>query len=280
VSEIPAVSSFDSTDGSSNANLVDSGQWNSQWQASRAPRRLRPWRDYLSWRFSKVFRQYIMTGNRVLEIGCGGSRFLPYFARDLKAEVWGLDYAGAGVATAKSALHRAGVSGMIVQGDLFGTHQIPEGSFDVVFSAGFIEHFTDTQDVVNRIVRFAKPGSGLIITEIPNFGGMNGVLQERADPAFYDQHIVLSPSDIDEAHRESGAQPITRAKYFGTFAPGCVNFSRKLASAPQPLRAVLSRSVGIPQIIVTAPLWMAHIELESATLSPYILGVYKRNEPS
>ena len=87
---------------SRNTNLIGSEQWDSQWAISRAPRRLRAWRDYLSWRLARVFRQHIKPGDRVLEVGCGGSRFLPYFARDLGAEVWGLDFAPAGVFQCKS----------------------------------------------------------------------------------------------------------------------------------------------------------------------------------
>src|SRR5664279_2041222 len=92
-----------------NTNLIGSDQWNASWAAAAAPRRLRPWRDYVSWRFARIFREYIKPGDRILEIGCGGSRFLPYFARELGAAVWGMDFAAEGVITAKAALARAGV---------------------------------------------------------------------------------------------------------------------------------------------------------------------------
>src|SRR5664279_4123017 len=84
-----------------NTNLIASEQWNASWATSAAPIRLRPWRDYVSWRFARFFREYVRPGDRVLEVGCGGSRLLPFFARDLGAEVWGFDFAPAGVSTAK-----------------------------------------------------------------------------------------------------------------------------------------------------------------------------------
>ena len=70
--------SIDCTSDSSpaNKNLVTSEQWDASWASMDAPLRLRPWRDYVSWRFAKLFRQYIKPGDRVLEVGCGGSRFL------------------------------------------------------------------------------------------------------------------------------------------------------------------------------------------------------------
>src|SRR5664279_5105299 len=140
-----------------NTNLIEADQWDASWAAISAPRRLRPWRDYVSWRFARIFREYIKAGDRVLEVGCGGSRLLPYFAKDLGAEVWGFDFAPAGVNNAKAALARAGVEGRIYRGDLFGNAGVPLDFFDVVYSGGFIEHFTDTTDAVRHIVRFAKP---------------------------------------------------------------------------------------------------------------------------
>src|SRR5664279_6195366 len=215
-----------------NTNLIEADQWDASWAAISAPRRLRSWRDYVSWRFARVFREYIKPGDRVLEIGCGGSRFLPYFARELGAEVWGLDFAPAGVSNAKAALERAGVRGTIIEGDLFNTTDIPEEQFDVVFSGGFIEHFTDTTDVLKKIVRFAARGSGLVITEVPNFGGLNGKIQRLADPVLYNQHVVLSPDAMDMAHQKAGAEPVSSAAYFGCLGLGAVNLSRGLSQLP------------------------------------------------
>ena len=86
--------------------------------------------------------------------------FSALFAKDLGAEVWGFDFAPAGVSSAQAALRRVGKKGTIVQADLFAENPIPTDYFDVVFSGGFIEHFEDTAGVVNRIVRFANPARG------------------------------------------------------------------------------------------------------------------------
>ena len=276
MSETESTISLEEAPESANSNLIGSGQWNTQWAASHGPRRLRAWRDYVSWRFARLFREYIRPGDRVLEIGCGGSRFLPYFARELGAEVWGLDFAPAGVSNAKAALERAGVRGTIIEGDLFNTTDIPEEHFDVVFSGGFIEHFTDTADVLTRMVRFAKRGSGIVITEIPNFLGLNGKIQEKVDPQFYRQHVCLSPSAMDEAHRAAGAATVRSACYFGGLGLGAINLSRKLSRLPTPLAGVVARALEVPQFILTAPLWAMRLELDSTVTSPYLLGVYRR----
>ena len=260
-----------------NTNLIGVGQWDSQWSLSRAPRRLRPWRDYLSWRFAQVFREHVKSGDRVLEIGCGGSRFLPYFAKDLGAEVWGLDFAPAGVASARAALLRAGVKGTIVEGDLFTTRDVPQNAFDVVFSGGFIEHFTDTADVLQHIVRFAKPGTGLVITEVPNVGGWPfSKLQKRLDPELYAQHVLITRSMMDAAHAEAGAKPVCPAEYFGTLALSVINYNRALLHVSPFVHSALRRSLEISQFLATAPLWALRAQFETAAFSPLILGVYRR----
>ena len=259
-----------------NRNLVEAEQWDASWASTSAPLRLRPWRDYVSWRFDCLFREYIKPGDRVLEVGCGGSRFLPYFAKDLGAEVWGFDYAPAGVASARAALCRAGVDGKILQADLFAADAVPTSYFDVVFSGGFIEHFEDTDGVVNHIVQFAKPGTGLVITEIPHVTGwMFRSLQRRLDQAIFDQHIPVTAEVMDTAHANAGTEVVRRAAPFGSIGIGVLNYNRFL---PPRLLSLVRRGLEIPQALLTAPLWALRTEFETDTFSPFLVGVYRRSE--
>ena len=174
--------------------------------------------------------------------------------------------------SAKAALARARANGNIVEGDLFTTASIPLNYFDVAFSGGFIEHFTDTTDVVKRIVRFAKPQSGLIITMVPNMGGYIGKLHRLADPELYAQHVAISPEVMDASHREAGSQPVNPAEYFGTVLFSVVNINRPLSHVPRPLATVLKRLLEIPQFVVTAPVWALRTKFESASMSPVVPG--------
>jgi SAM-dependent methyltransferase len=258
-----------------NTNLIQSEQWDAAWGATRPPRPLRPWRNYLSWMFAQVFKSNIPQGARILEVGCGGSKWLPYFAKTFGAEVWGLDWSPNGVASARAALRAVGEDGKIVLGDLFTTTDVPCGYFDVVWSGGFIEHFTNTSAAIKAISRFAKPDGGLVITEVPNMGGFLGRLHQRAHPDFYAQHVVLSPELMDSLHREAGLQPKSPAQYFGTLNLGVINYERVFGDKKRSL-AVFMRALDVAQTLMTLPLWLLRTSFETAALSPFVLGLYKR----
>jgi SAM-dependent methyltransferase len=75
----------------------------------------------------------------------------------------------------------------VIEGDFF-TYD-PEKQFDLVFSIGFIEHFENTAEVIQRHLPFVKPGGRLVIT-LPNFRGINGCVQKTLDKSLYRAHNI------------------------------------------------------------------------------------------
>jgi SAM-dependent methyltransferase len=61
--------------------------------------------------------------------------------------------------------------------------------YDFVFSAGFIEHFENTEDILNRHVNLAKKGGKILIT-LPNLRGFNGWIQKVFHKSNYDIHNI------------------------------------------------------------------------------------------
>jgi hypothetical protein len=61
----------------------------------------------------------------------------------------------------------------------------------VVFSSGFIEHFEDTEDVIRRHVELLSEQGQLLII-IPNFLGLNGMIQKRFDRENLEAHNLRS----------------------------------------------------------------------------------------
>jgi hypothetical protein len=63
--------------------------------------------------------------------------------------------------------------------------------YDVVFSLGFIEHYSDTKDVLKRHWDMASTGGQMIIG-LPNFLGLNGLYQLLFDPSILKVHNLDS----------------------------------------------------------------------------------------
>lgn len=61
--------------------------------------------------------------------------------------------------------------------------------YDVVFSCGFIEHFKDVRDILQRHCNILKRGGTLLVT-LPNFRGLNGFINRIFDRMTYNVHNI------------------------------------------------------------------------------------------
>lgn len=133
-------------------------------------------------------------GLRGLEIGSApGHRSLALWRR-FGIQPFGLEYTAEG-ARAQRALYRA--SGLpeelVVQGDFFDDAWRAQqaGTFDLVASYGFIEHFERPEEVARKHLELVRPG-GLLVITVPNLnpGTFYGRLVRRFNPAVYAMHNV------------------------------------------------------------------------------------------
>jgi 2-polyprenyl-3-methyl-5-hydroxy-6-metoxy-1,4-benzoquinol methylase len=150
-------------------------------------------------------------GKKALELGCARSQFLPHFATGFGCQVTGLDYAEAGCKSAAAMLKQAGVTGEIVQADMFDPPAALKNSFDFVFSYGLIEHFTDTAAAIRASTAFLKQ-DGLAITIVPNMVGFIGFLQKLLDRNVYNIHMLLDREKLRASHEAAGLE-IIRCEY-------------------------------------------------------------------
>src|SRR5438270_808280 len=70
-----------------------------------------------------------LNGGRFLELGCGGSAFLPYFSRYFNFEINGIDYSESGCELARQMCSANGVSAEIKCADFFQAPESFEGAF-------------------------------------------------------------------------------------------------------------------------------------------------------
>lgn len=218
--------------------LTDPTYWSGVWKATTLPKAVNPADSPTAREYCSFFAS-ALEGRKgtILEIGCGCSPWLPFFA-SLGWEVAGLDYTRNGCEQARAILQRDGIPGMIYECDAFAP--LPEllDRFDAVVSLGVIEHFTDTAATIRSFTRFLKPG-GVMLTTCPNMAGYIGTAQKWLDRPVYERHVPLNTELLSAAHRAADLSVI-KCEYLGSLNFHIVNCSQK-APAHQFAHKVLQR---------------------------------------
>lgn len=184
--------------------------WEDVWAYSDVPDAIDPSNNspenyiyqYLHKLFEKTLGLDRPVGAKLIEIGCGGSRWLPYFKLTFGYDVTGIDYTEAGVRLAHAVLDKAGVNGSIIQGNLFDPPPNCIGQFDVLVSFGVLEHFEDTAQVACACARYLRPG-GRMITLVPTMQGLYGWAYRLLRPAIYRKHLPQSRESLAKAHADA-----------------------------------------------------------------------------
>lgn len=174
---------------------VGADHWDETW--SRPPRPRLPSRLWVGVRdLQRLLRAHVRRDTSVLEIGCAPGKMLAWMAGALGARVAGLEPSERGIGFARALFRQLGLQGDLRQEELDTTTFQP-GTFDLVFSAGLIEHFEDPAPVVRRHVELTRPGGTALIV-IPNYGGIYGRLQAHFDPANLRIHnlAIMTPAAL------------------------------------------------------------------------------------
>lgn len=196
---------------------TDAAYWEGNWYArDDVPSRIVPASATYTERKIHELLVRVLAGRRgqsLLEIGCGASRWLPYFAVEHGVTVSGMDYAPRGCAIARQVLDKEGIAGEILHRDALAENPELQGRFDIVFSYGVVEHFSDTAACVAAFARYLKPG-GIIVTTVPNVAGAVGAVQQRLERSVYDTHLPITREHLAAAHRAARLD-IVESGYLG-----------------------------------------------------------------
>ncbi|HXV79474.1 MAG TPA: class I SAM-dependent methyltransferase [Candidatus Binatia bacterium] len=140
----------------------------------------------------------------IFEIGCGDSHWLPYLGKRYTASrVSGVDYSSRGCELARARLKAAGISGTVYESDLFKLSPKVTGQFDLVFSLGVVEHFSDLNTVLTRIASFVAP-EGVLVTEVPNLCSIHGLMTWVWQPEVFRKHKIVRERDINSIYSAMG----------------------------------------------------------------------------
>lgn len=131
---------------------------------------------------------------RCLEIGCFPGRYLAVMG-ELGFELNGIDLTPRVDPEMKTWLQDQGYRvGRIVRGDFFADHG--GAKYDVVYSVGFLEHFTDWESVLRRHAELVADG-GMLLLNVPNFTGwFQRFFHKAVDRENFERHHLgaMNPS--------------------------------------------------------------------------------------
>jgi 2-polyprenyl-3-methyl-5-hydroxy-6-metoxy-1,4-benzoquinol methylase len=203
--------------------------WDRAWgkpPRARLPSSLNPWVADLK----RLLGNRFPNGGSALEIGCAPGKLLLWLAVERRARVSGIDYSPVGVAHTNHLFAAVGASIDLRQEDVFETSFRPE-TFDLVYSMGVIEHFSDPTGIVRKHIELTKRGGRTVIT-IPNYGGIFGRVQRMLDPENLAIHNtnIMSPSALRELVPADLGCTTIRAYPFGRIAS--INSWHNLPLAP------------------------------------------------
>lgn len=152
----------------------------------------------------------------ILEVGCGNSVWLPYLAHKTGAAVAGIDYSEQGCELVRQRLAIEGVEGKIFCVDMFEADTTQVGQYDFVYSLGVVEHFTDLEKVLSKLLSFVAPG-GVLFTEVPNLRSIHGLLSWIWQPELLAKHELVSKGQLIRAYKRLGLTDVS-ARYAGLFS--------------------------------------------------------------
>ncbi len=173
-----------------------------------------------------ILNKFVKPGNSILEIGVAPGLHLIDIAKKFSLEPYGLDYSAEGVRATKKNFEAAGYNpSQVFKSDFF-DDKIQKnnfGKFDIVYSAGFIEHFDDVKAVLEQHRKFVKPG-GIAIVTIPNLKLLARWVP--ADVLAVHNRSIMSPAALRAALPTSLVE-IETDYYGGLFNIGLIYFKKE-----------------------------------------------------
>lgn len=191
---------------------------------------LHPYADYLLW--NVIYKKYMpkAKGTKVLEIGSAPGHHLVRLSQTFGFVPYGIEYSDVGVELNRKIFRLNGINAEnVIHADFLSDefHRKYKGYFDIVLSKGFIEHFTDVEDIIEKHINLLKSG-GYLFVSIPNLRGVNFLLQKKLSKGVLLRHNI----DIMQKERFSlifDKKGLTTlfCDYQGTFDFGLFIYERK-----------------------------------------------------
>ena len=121
--------------------------------------------------FKEIFSRYLINAEKnkvAIEIGCVPGLNLAYICKNFGYFPEGIDFVKNSEKITGQTLRNFGLNKYRIYTEDFLKWK-PVKEYDLVISRGFIEHFLNPDEIINKHINLLKKG-GKIILEVPNFG--------------------------------------------------------------------------------------------------------------
>lgn len=233
---------------------------------------IRTYADYLLW--DVIYKKYMPKTKKakVLEVGSAPGDNLVRLSQTFDFIPYGVEYTGSGVElNRRTFISHSLDPDHIIHADFLSDEfqKQYKGYFDIVMSAGFIEHFDNVADIVEKHINLLTKG-GYLVVSIPNLRGANYILQWLFNKE------LLSMHNINVMQKKEFSKIFDREDLLSLFCDfyGGFNFGLFITKRNSPLRFVLT-SCKILQLVlnVVFRLLFRSGGVESRLFSPYLLFI-------
>lgn len=171
-----------------NEKLTDKEYWDNRWEGTRLPAIVEPTTKHpINKEILRLLRDFLPQGTlSAVEIGGAPGQFVAYLSKYHGYRTSIIEYSQTGCQKTRENFKRLGLDVEIYERDFFSDlSDLPR--FDVVVSMGFIEHFSDLNDVLRRHVNLLGKG-GILVLGVPNFAGISQTVLKRMAPQMLARH--------------------------------------------------------------------------------------------
>jgi len=177
--------------------LTTKEHWEEAWARTKLPVTAAPLRDT-----QQILARCLPPSSELalLEVGCAPGGWMAYFHKTFGYRVAGIEYAEGAAQLTRKNLQLQGIPAEVIVGD-FLELALSGASYDIVFSAGFIEHFQDLQGLVAKMCSMARQ---YVVASVPCFCGINWVIRKVMRPGIFRTHNVIDRGLMRRVHENCG----------------------------------------------------------------------------
>ena len=246
--------------------------WNNYWRNIQLPNTVNPGFTFdrcLSEKLKKRIQETGIKGS-VLEIGAAPGKWLAYLFEIGEFKPSGLDYSSAGVDAMKENFKMLNITpDDFYIGDFFQIE--PKKKYDVVMSFGFIEHFENTDNVIEKHLQWLKPG-GVLVLGVPNFNSIHGLLQYFLKRSILRVHnLKIMNLKFFKGLEKKFPLRTHSVEYLGSFEP-----TLPIADKKTGMKEFLPKL--FIKVFYQLRKWKSTDKINGPWISSYILAVYHKKD--